>query len=292
MSVARVALLALGLGCLPALLGAAEPGPAVRVMSYNVRFGTAADGDNHWDKRKDFLIDAIKAFDPDLLGTQETLDFQRDYIAGKFPGYDVFGVGRDDGKDKGEMMALYFKKDRFEKLDGGHFWLSETPDKVGSKSWDSSLPRMVSWVKLKDRKNADAAPILYLNTHFDHRGPKARLESARLIRKQIDALGKGCAVIVTGDFNSGEASEPYQALFGKVDDKSSPVSDSYRTVHPKREMNEGTATAFKASATGGARIDWIGCSGEWKVKNADIDRTQRDGRTPSDHFPVTAVLSR
>ena len=107
----------------------------VRVMTFNIRYGTANDGENHWEKRKDFLIETIKAFDPDLLGTQETLGFQRDYLAEKLKLYDVLGVGRDDGREAGEMAALYFKRSRFEKLDGGHFWLSETPDQAGSKSW-------------------------------------------------------------------------------------------------------------------------------------------------------------
>src|SRR5262245_22981941 len=120
---------------------AAPPSSELRVMSFNIRYGAAKDGENHWDKRKEFLIVTIKAFNPDLLGTQETLGFQRNYIAEKFPDFEVLGVGRDDGREEGEMTAVYFKRSRFEKLDGGHFWLSETPDQPGSKSWDTSLTR-------------------------------------------------------------------------------------------------------------------------------------------------------
>lgn len=262
----------------------------VRVMSFNIRYGTARDGDNHWDRRKDFLVETIKAFDPDLLGTQETLGFQRDFLAEKLQGYDHLGVGRDDGGDRGEMMALYYKKERFEKLDGGHFWLSETPDTVGSKSWDSSLPRMVTWVKLRDRRQTDAPSILFFNTHFDHQGQTARLESARLLRRQIAKMAPDCSVIVTGDFNTGENSPPYQALFGPIDDKPSAVVDTFRANNPDPKPNEGTFTGFKADATAGARIDWIGASRDWQIRSATIDRTARDGRTPSDHFPVNAVL--
>jgi endonuclease/exonuclease/phosphatase family metal-dependent hydrolase len=268
-----------------------KPGD-VRVMSFNIRYGTAPDGENHWDKRKQFLVETIRAFNPDLLGTQETLGFQRDYLAKHLPDHDVFGAGRDDGKDKGEMMAVYWRKDRFTKQDGGHFWLSETPDDAGSKSWDAMFPRLVTWVKLQERGRSDARPILFLNTHFDHVGRKARLESARLLRKQLDALGKGSSIIVTGDFNSGEATEPYQALFGPLEDKPSPVIDTYRKVHPTREPNEGTGNGFLAKRTGGPRIDWIACSRDWQVGAAAIDRTSRAGRTPSDHFPVTAILRR
>jgi endonuclease/exonuclease/phosphatase family metal-dependent hydrolase len=264
----------------------------IRVMSFNVRYGTANDGENHWDKRKEFLIETIKAYGPDLLGTQETVGFQRDYLAENLPAYGVVGVGRDDGEDKGEMMALYYKKDRFSKVAEGHFWLSESPQTAGSKSWDSSLPRMATWVKLKDGKQPSASPILYLNTHFDHRGPQARLKSATLIRRQLISLGQGCTIILTGDFNSGEGSGPYKALFEQIDMQQSPVIDCYRTMHPERAANEGTATGFKASATGGSRIDWIGCSPDWQVVEAKIDRTQREGRTPSDHFPVEVVLRR
>src|SRR6478735_1787061 len=135
-----------------AAFGVAADAPApVRVMSFNIRYGTARDGDNHWDKRKDFLATTITAFDPDLLGTQETLAFQRDFLTEKLKGHAAFGAGRDDGKDRGEMAALFYRTARFEKLAGGHFWLSETPDRVGSKGWDAALPRIASWVKLKDR---------------------------------------------------------------------------------------------------------------------------------------------
>lgn len=262
----------------------------VRVMSFNIRYGTAKDGDNHWDKRKDFLIETIKAFNPDLLGTQETLGFQRDYLAEKLSGYEVLGVGRDDGKETGEMTALYFKRSRFEKLDGGHFWLSETPDVPGSKSWDTSLTRMVSWVKLRDRLQPKAMPLMFFNTHFDHRGEQARVESAKLIRRKVEEAGKNCRIIVTGDFNAGEGSGPYQALFDASEGKPSPLSDVYRAAHPVREANEGTFSGFKTDAVKGPRIDWIAVSREWQVVKSEIDRTQREGRTPSDHFAMTAVL--
>jgi endonuclease/exonuclease/phosphatase family metal-dependent hydrolase len=274
------------------LAGSAHAEP-IRVMSYNIRYGTAQDGINHWDKRRDFLMDTILAFRPDLLGTQETLSFQRDFLAKKLPGFGVHGVGRDDGKEAGEMMAMYYNKDRFKLLDSGHFWLSETPDQAGSKSWDSSLPRMASWLKLQDLKAAKSTPpILFVNTHFDHRGPTARTQSARLIRSQLLKLGKDCQLIVTGDFNAGEASEPYQALFAKAGDTESPVVDSFRVKNPKRGTEEGTATGFLAEKRTGARIDWIAVSRDWTIVEAKIDRTAKEGRTPSDHFAVTAVLDR
>lgn len=269
-----------------------EPGCESRVMSFNIRYGTAQDGENHWERRKEFVVETIRKFNPDLLGTQETLGFQRDYLADNLPEYAVLGVGRDDGGDKGEMMALYYRRDRFEELSGGHFWLSETPAVVGSKSWDSSLPRMVTWVKLRDKTTSTARPIVFFNTHFDHRGQMARLESARLLRRKVEELAADCSVIVTGDFNAGEGSEPYNALFGKVEETASPLVDSLRAKHPKQTGDEGTFSGFKSDATDGARIDWIGLSRDWTIESAQIDRTSKAGRTPSDHFPVTCVLKR
>lgn len=265
----------------------------VRVMSFNIRYGSASDGENRWDLRREFVVETIRAFDPDLLGTQETLGFQRDYLAENLPGYRVLGVGRTDGAEEGEMMAIYVKDDRFEWLESGHFWLSDSPETIGSESWDTSLPRMVTWARLRDRRDPDALPILFLNTHFDHRGRVARLESAKLIRERIGSLGEGCSIVLTGDFNTAEGSEPHQALFGEdLDGHASPVIDSYRSAHPEPGDSEGTFSNFSAASTSGARIDWIGVSRDWEIHDASIDRTERDGRTPSDHYPVTAVLHR
>jgi endonuclease/exonuclease/phosphatase family metal-dependent hydrolase len=284
--------LTLGLvfAAITATLASAEEGQAdVRVMTFNIRYGTAEDGENHWNRRKEFLAETIRAFDPDLLGTQETLKFQRDFLAEKLPEHDWVGVGRDDGRDNGEMMAIYYRRDRFNKLDEGHFWLSDTPDEIGSKSWDSSLPRMVTWVLLADQRQADAPPILFANTHFDHLGPKARLESAKLLRRRLAVMAEGAAVILTGDFNAGETSPPYRALFAASENELS-LTDCFRASHPTATENEGTFSGFDAANAGGARIDWIACSEEWKVQSCEIDRTSKDGRTPSDHLPVTATL--
>lgn len=263
---------------------------SLKVTSFNIRYGTAKDGANHWDKRREFLVETIRKAAPDLLGTQETEAFQRDYLAKELPEYESFGAGRDDGKEKGEMAALFFRKGRFEKTDGGHFWLSDAPDKVGSKGWDAALPRVATWVKLKDRRSA-GKPILFLNTHFDHIGKEARHQSAVLIREPLDSLGKDCSIVVTGDFNAGEGSLPYRAMFG-----GKPMSpsflDAHRAAHPERKSDEGTYNGFKPDATSGERIDWIACSRDWKVVSSAIDRTTKDGRTPSDHFPVHAVLQR
>ncbi|MBA4032034.1 MAG: hypothetical protein C0478_14245, partial [Planctomyces sp.] len=217
----------------------------LRVMSFNIRYGTANDGPNHWEKRRDFLVQTIQAFDPDLLGTQETLGFQKDFIAEKIPGYTPFGVGREDGGTQGEMTAIFFRTSRFEKLGGGHFWLSETPEVVGSKGWDTSLPRMVSWVKLKDLqpgpKSSAAPEIYFFNTHFDHVGKVARIESAKLLRQQITTIAGNAPVILTGDFNSGESSRAYNELFGAAPEGEvlTILRDAHRVAHPTPGTDEG-----------------------------------------------------
>lgn len=273
----------------PAISAPAQSPTPIRVMSFNIRYATAPDGANHWDKRRDFLVETVNTFAPDLLGTQETLVSQRDFLAEKLPGFESFAAGRDDGRNKGEMAALFYRTARFTKTADGHFWLSESPESVGKKGWDAALPRIATWVKLTDRTDRTGKSILFLNTHFDHMGKTARTESARLIRKKLVELGSGCRLIVTGDFNAGEGSEPYKALFA-ADDQPPAVVDTYRAIMPTKTETEGTFNGFKPTAVNGPRIDWIGCSRDWDVRLAGIDRTARDGRVPSDHFPVTAVL--
>lgn len=269
---------------------AAGPAAELRVMSFNIRYGTANDGENNWSKRREFLIETIRAFDPDLLGTQETLDFQRDYIAEHLAGYEHFSSGRNDGKESGEMAAVFYRTARFEKLDGGHFWLSETPNVPGSKSWDSALTRIVTWVKLRDKQHPRSRPLVFFNTHFDHMGQEARLRSAELLRRRIDDLAPETPVVVTGDFNCDEDAAPHAMLFGLSGKQRSRVIDVYRAAHPDQQAGEGTFSGFKTGRVDGARIDWIGCSRGFRVLASDIDRTERDGHTPSDHFPVTAIL--
>jgi endonuclease/exonuclease/phosphatase family metal-dependent hydrolase len=263
---------------------------AVRAMSFNIRYGTARDGDNAWPNRREAVFGVIRGFAPDLLGTQETLAFQRDELLAALPEHAAVAAGRDDGAEAGEMAALFYRRDRFDLLDSGHLWLSETPAVVGSRGWDAALPRIATWAKLRDRAAPDAPPILFCNTHFDHVGRQARLESARLIRRSLTDLGSGCRLVVTGDFNAAEGSPPYAALFTE-DADAVHLIDTQRAAIPEPTGSEGTFNSFDPGGTGGGRIDWIGCSTDWRVVAAGIDRTVIAGRTPSDHWPVTAILA-
>lgn len=267
---------------------APKDAPPLRVMTFNVRYGTAKDGDNHWDKRKELCASRVTLFDPDLLGLQESLDFQNAFILGKLKDFGQVGVGRDDGKDKGEFSTLMYRKERFELVESGTFWLSETPETPGSKSWDSSLPRIASWALLRDRK-AGGRELVALNTHFDHRGPTARLESAKRIRSFLTAKAKGRPVVVTGDFNAGPGSAPYKALMDPGIDTLA-LTDVYASVYAANpEPSQGTTNAFKEAGT--TRIDWILCSKQFTPRAAAIDRHREGPLFPSDHFPVTGVIA-
>ena len=278
-------------------VGGGGGGDELRVMSFNVRYGNADDGENDWQHRRALFMRTIDAFDPDLLGTQELLAFQADELHDHLKGYGFAGVGRDDGKRRGEFSGLFFRADRFELIGSGNFWLSEHPDQPGSVSWDSALTRIASWVKLRDKRDRRGRDpkraILWLNTHWDHRGDVARLESAKLIRQQLLRLRDKpeMTVIVTGDLNCNEDSPPYPILLGREDTQLKLI-DSYRQVHPERSREEASFHAFTGK-TVGSRIDFILHSDELTAAAASIDRNHDDnGRSPSDHYPVTAVLRR
>ncbi len=267
--------------------GVAFADDALRVMTFNIRNSGANDGEDSWPKRKEFLVEVIREFSPDLLGTQEVLPDQFDYLAEQLTEYSLVGAGRDDGKRKGEFSAALYKKSRFESLDSGTFWLSETPDVPGSKSWDSSLPRIVTWVRLRDR-TAPKRELLFANTHWDHRGRVARVESGKIIRRWLDEHANGTPVIVTGDLNVNEGHEGVQAML--AENGVPRLFDLYRKAHPEAEPDEASFGGFRGT-TQGKRIDFILGTAEMRVTGADIVRTSRMGHYPSDHYPVTAVVT-
>jgi endonuclease/exonuclease/phosphatase family metal-dependent hydrolase len=260
----------------------------LRVMTFNIRYASAPDGENSWNKRKDLLLSVVRKFEPDLLGTQEVLATQADFLKENLADHTLVGVGREDGKRGGEFSSLLFKTDRFALVDSGTFWLSETPDTAGSKSWDSALPRIVTWARLKDKSNGNRE-FIYLNTHWDHRGNQARIESAKLMRTWLKDHAAKKPVILTGDFNVTEDHEGYQTLVGES--ASGPrLVDVYRLVHSKPRPDESTFGNFKGNRRG-KRIDFILATPDVTASEATIVRTNDNGRYPSDHYPVTAILT-
>jgi endonuclease/exonuclease/phosphatase family metal-dependent hydrolase len=259
-----------------------------RVMSFNLRTATIIDAQNHWNLRKELVVRSIKKFSPDLLGTQECQASQATYLQDELPGYQFVGAGRNNGKLGGEMCGLFYRNDRFIKLDEGHFWLSKTPDKPGSKSWGSAFKRMVTWVRLAPRDGSKQA-FYFFNTHMDNSSELARVQGAWLLRRKIDQIADGRPVIVTGDFNTDSDTTPYQLLVHGPQDWRGYLVDTYRQINPTPGENEGTRHKFYGKTTG-ERIDWIITTNNFTTVNAAIDHTKYKGQYPSDHYPVTAVL--
>lgn len=250
----------------------------LKVMSFNLRHGLANDGANAWPHRRDILVDAIRQYDPDILGTQECREFQAEYIAEKLPEYRWIGIGRDkDGH--GETTAVFFKKKDFIPVESGHFWLSETPEVPGSMSWDTDLTRMVTWVRFHHPPSGKFFHVF--NTHFDHRGEIAREKSAELLIQRVAALPGDYPVIATGDFNAvGGSSRPWEILTGGG------LHDAWRSAE-RRDGPETTISRFKAPEPNDTtRIDWILYRGPLDARRAETITFNQDGRYPSDHYPV------
>ncbi|MEX0703477.1 MAG: endonuclease/exonuclease/phosphatase family protein, partial [Planctomycetales bacterium] len=178
----------------------------LRVMTFNIRNSKARDGANAWPYRRDHVADIIRENGVDLVGLQECYPDQIDDLQERLADYAWYGVGREDGKKQGEFCAVFYRKDRLEKIEAGEFWLSETPEKVASKSWDAAIERIVTRLVFRDRRTGRKL-VLY-NTHFDHEGTQARAESAKLILSRVRAEEAGSPVIVAGDFNTTADSAP------------------------------------------------------------------------------------
>lgn len=271
-------------GLLVGLVGCALPDP-IRVLSFNIRYGTAPDGPNAWPNRRELVFQVIRDSIPDLVGLQEVLAFQADELVAALPEYQLIGVGRDDGERGGEMVPVLFRKQRFTLVNAGHFWLSDTPENPGSVGWDAALPRLATWAHLRFRSNP-LNEVRFLNTHFDHRGVRARAEAARLIRSATDSLG-GTPVIVTGDFNCAPGDEPHRVLTGDRGNAAE-LRDSF-VERGYSERGSGTFCEFRCE-TSGPRIDWILCNRRFDVVESEVVRFNVGGRYPSDHFPVLATL--
>ena len=245
------------------------------VMTYNIRNSNAQDGENKWNLRKDKLFTLIKKSNPDILGTQEVLSKQWKDLKKALPEYNVHGVGRNDGKHAGEHSCIFFKKDKYEIAGSGNFWLSQTPEVPGSKSWDAAITRICSWVKLKEKKTGRM--LFAFNTHFDHKGKTARLESAALVMKMIDSIAANQAVLLMGDFNFTPDADGYKKIVG-----GNLLTDAFDRAQPNY-----TACGFEVANTNCSRIDYIFFSKHFK-KTAYTLHTDNDGKYyPSDHLAVS-----
>jgi endonuclease/exonuclease/phosphatase family metal-dependent hydrolase len=254
----------------------------LNVMSFNIRFGTANDGPNHWDLRQDMVVDLIKRHDPDVIGLQECLDFQAEFLVQRLPDYRFVGIGRDRNGG-GEMTAVMYKHRMLNPVEVENFWLSETPQEPASNWHDSAITRLVTRVKFWHR--GDERFFSVFNTHFDHVGEKARQESARLILSRINELPAEHPVILVGDFNAtAEKAEAWTIL------TEGGLSDAWLTAED-RSGPVSTWGAFRPiDASSDRRIDWVLYRGPIRAESMMSIGDNVEGRFPSDHLPVQARL--
>lgn len=273
-------------GCAPRPTPGASSTPGAReeiaVMAFNLRYADTIPP-NAWAARRAIVREVIARANPDLIGTQEGLYQQVKDLDADFPAYDWIGLGREGGS-RGEFMAVFYRAGRFEPLEYDHYWLSATPDEIGSRSWGNTIPRMVTWVRFRDRV-ADRDFVL-VNTHFDHQSQPARDSSAALIMRQSERWGPNVPVILTGDFNAAAGENPVHALLtgaaGFTDTwMAAGGADTLGTYHAYRGVD---------AARGVRRIDWILVRGPVTTLSTAILTDRHDGRYPSDHFPVVATV--
>ncbi|MBQ4279471.1 MAG: endonuclease/exonuclease/phosphatase family protein [Rikenellaceae bacterium] len=263
-----------------AAAGCTQPPQPIRVATYNLRNSLANDGVNAWPNRKAMVRDLITKYDFDIVGTQEGLIDQISDLE-ELTAYRRSGVGRDDGGQEGEHSAIFFKKERFELLDSGDFWLSETPGRP-SLGWDAlHCRRICSWVELKDRR--DGKTLFVFCAHFDHEGPVARRESARLVLSKIAEIAGTHPAIFMGDLNSQADDEPVTIL-------SATLQDSHTVTQTPPTGPADTFTGFRWQEPFPGRIDYIFVTPGIGVLDYTVIDDSRNQRYPSDHFPVMASV--
>jgi endonuclease/exonuclease/phosphatase family metal-dependent hydrolase len=261
----------------------------LRVMSFNLRYDNPNDGANAWPNRKDWVASLIRFHGADVIGVQEALASMLADLDTRLPGFARVGVGRADGRAKGEFSAILYRTDRLALLDSGTFWLSPTPEVVANKGWDAALERVATWARFRDR--VTGCSHLHLNTHFDHMGEQARQESARLIRRRLSSLSAGLPVVMTGDLNADPTSASYRILTSEtIAGAGPPLADAMSVSRAGHYGPTSSWTAFKAIEPG-RRIDYVLVSAPVAVLTHGILPDSWDGRFPSDHLPVLAALT-
>ncbi|MFE2184607.1 endonuclease/exonuclease/phosphatase family protein [Streptomyces sp. NPDC059455] len=290
MRAAAAAAVALPLASQPQNVAAAAPvapiapadGPRLAVMTFNLRYASDTEP-NSWGQRRPVMRELLRQARPHLLGTQEGLYGQlRDIAHDLGQRYSWIGTGRMGGS-RDEFMAVFYDTGRLEPLEFDHFWLSDTPNVIGSNTWGGAVVRMVTWVRFHDRRTGKE--FYALNTHLDHHSQNAREHSAALITERLGGLASALPRIVTGDFNVAAHGNPvYDAMLG-----GGTLVDTWDAAE-RRGPLYGTFHGFGPLVPDGDRIDWILTSPGVRTRHADIDTYSRDGQFPSDHLPVRTVL--
>ncbi len=276
------------------------PPLVVDVVSFNIRYLNNRDtGDNHWTVRKTLTAEAMRHFDADIIGVQEVLKRQLDFLVGELPDYAMVGVGRDDGQERGEYSAIFYRPTRFEVPESGTFWLSDTPEVPGSKTWGNQVVRICTWARLAEKKPDKPRTLYVFNTHFDHQVQPSREKAVRLIVQRIgDRTYSGDPVVLMGDFNASEQNPAIRYLKGEAVElaggdgtETTPLNfvDTFRLQHP--DTTEARTLHSWRGTREGPKIDYIFAEPGVEVREAYIDDFSRDGLYPSDHFPVRARLA-
>ena len=259
---------------------------SIKVMSFNIRYNNPSDGDYAWPNRKAMVVSMVNFHGADVIGMQEVLRGQLIELETLLPDYAWYGVGRNngriDGENTGEFAPIFYRQDRFQFLDSGEFWLSETPDVIASRGWDAALPRIATWAKLKDRQSGQ--DFIHINTYFDHRGDVARVRSAQLILDKLAILSDGLPMVVTGDFNVTPDSDAYATM-------TSALADTKFESESLPHGPDGTFGGFTVElGETTKRIDYVFVGDGIKVLRYGVLSDQWNGLYPSDHLPVLAEI--
>lgn len=249
----------------------------IKIMTFNVL--CYGPDEMNWMDRKGMVTDIIRTNRPDSFGLQESHYDWMQAVSAALPEYAYIGVGRDDGAQGGEFSPVFYLKEKYDVVDSGTFWLSETPDKV-SRGWDGACNRVCSWAKLRDKESGTV--YVHVNTHLDHRGPEARTKGLQLILDHAAKFDE--PVVCTGDFNFEEGCDLYKQLTsGCLKDSKYAAEDT---------MSNITFNAFypiiKDKGTPGI-IDYVSFSNDVSVKKYRVITDKPDGKFPSDHYPVMAI---
>ena len=254
---------------------------SLKVMTYNIRLSLESDNENSWENRKKEALQLMDYYHPDLFGVQEAVPQQMSDIKNGLRNYDFVGVGRDDGKNKGEYSALFYDKEKLQVLESGTFWLSETPD-IPSKGWDAAYNRVCTYALLKTKKGGKK--FWAFNVHFDHVGNVARVNSAQLILEKIKTLNsENLPIILMGDFNLTEDTEPIKII-------SQSLRNTYHHSIKKPYGPTGTFTAFDTTKIPTERIDYIFVKDFVTKDFRTINDRRENLKYPSDHFPILVNL--
>ncbi|MGE5458241.1 MAG: endonuclease/exonuclease/phosphatase family protein [Methanococcaceae archaeon] len=262
----------------------------IRIMTYNIRYAASEKehGINAWEFRKDAVANMIRFNKADIVGLQEALKVQLDDFKNLLPEYAYVGVGRDDGKDAGEHAAILYKKSRFTVVKSSTFWLSETPAKV-SMGWDAVCNRVVTWAQFRDKMTGKC--YFHFNTHFDHIGEKARINSASLLLVEIKAIAGNSPVVVSGDFNFTSDTQYYKILTTSEDEGGKlKITDAQKISVFPHYGGHVSFNDFDKNTNPENKIDYIFIKNGIKVKSHGIIGEKFEGRYPSDHMPVISDI--